>query len=61
MKKVFGSVLLSIVLALPTGAATCDPAGGVARTRPLCPYPEVAVYKGSGSVDDAKNFSCKVP
>jgi len=29
------------------------------RTRPLCPYPQVAVYKGSGSTDDASNFSCK--
>jgi feruloyl esterase len=38
-----------------------DPASGLARTRLLCPYPEVAVYKGSGSVDDAVNFSCKVP
>ena len=37
-----------------------NPASGVARTRPLCPYPEIAVYKGSGSVDDGKNFSCKV-
>jgi feruloyl esterase len=29
------------------------------RTRPLCPYPQVAVYKGSGSTDAAANFSCK--
>jgi feruloyl esterase len=28
--------------------------------RPLCPYPQVAVYKGSGSTNDAANFSCKV-
>jgi feruloyl esterase len=28
------------------------------RTRPLCPYPQVAVYKGSGSTDDAASFSC---
>jgi feruloyl esterase len=28
-------------------------------TRPLCPYPEVAVYKGSGSTNDAANFACK--
>jgi tannase/feruloyl esterase len=32
---------------------------GVAdRTRPLCPYPMVAVYKGTGSTDDAANFLC---
>jgi hypothetical protein len=32
--------------------------GVVTRTRPLCPYPQTAVYKGSGSIDDAANFSC---
>jgi feruloyl esterase len=35
--------------------------GKVDRTRPLCPYPQVAKYKGSGSVDDAANFTCAVP
>ena len=29
------------------------------RTRPLCPYPQAATYKGSGSIDDAANFACK--
>jgi hypothetical protein len=29
------------------------------RTRPLCPYPHVARYNGSGSIEDAANFSCK--
>jgi len=29
------------------------------RTRPLCPYPNVARYKGSGSIDDAANFTCQ--
>jgi feruloyl esterase len=33
--------------------------GAVDRTRPLCPYPQTAVYKGSGSTDEAANFSCK--
>jgi len=32
--------------------------GAVDRTRPLCPYPQVATYKGSGSTDDAVNFVC---
>jgi feruloyl esterase len=32
----------------------------VERTRPLCPYPQVAVYKGTGSTDDAVNFACRV-
>jgi feruloyl esterase len=31
---------------------------GGARTRPLCPYPLVARYKGTGSADDAANFAC---
>jgi feruloyl esterase len=29
------------------------------RTRPLCAYPRTAHYKGTGSSDDATNFSCK--
>jgi len=33
--------------------------GVVDRTRPLCPWPQVAAYKGSGSTDDAANFACK--
>jgi feruloyl esterase len=33
-------------------------ANKVDRTRPLCPYPQVAKYKGSGSIDDAANFVC---
>jgi feruloyl esterase len=33
--------------------------GRVDRTRPLCPYPQVASYKGSGSIDEAANFVCK--
>jgi hypothetical protein len=30
-------------------------------TRPLCPYPQVAQYKGTGSTNDAGNFVCKAP
>jgi Tannase and feruloyl esterase len=33
--------------------------GQVDRTRPLCPYPQKAQYKGSGNIDDAANFVCK--
>lgn len=33
--------------------------GKVDRTRPICAYPQIAVYKGSGSVDDAANFECR--
>jgi feruloyl esterase len=35
--------------------------GKVVRTRPLCAYPETARYKGSGSIDEAANFSCAKP
>jgi feruloyl esterase len=30
----------------------------VERTRPLCPYPQIAQYIGSGSLDEAANFRC---
>jgi feruloyl esterase len=33
--------------------------GKVDRTRPLCPYPQIATYKGSGSIDEAASFVCK--
>jgi feruloyl esterase len=35
--------------------------GATTRSRPLCPYPQVARYKGQGSVDDAANFECRMP
>ncbi len=42
--------------------STARAAAGVAwpgRTRPLCAYPKEAIYKGSGSIEDAANFSCQ--
>ncbi len=33
--------------------------GATARTRPLCPYPQHSTYKGSGSTDEAANFTCR--
>jgi feruloyl esterase len=39
--------------------ASHQTSGKIDRTRPLCPYPQVAVYKGSGSTDEASNFVCK--
>jgi hypothetical protein len=36
-------------------------AGKVVRSRPLCAYPEVAQYKGTGNTDDAANFGCAKP
>ncbi len=41
-----------------TKFANDDPTQGVLRTRPICPYPQVAEYNGTGSTDDAANFTC---
>jgi feruloyl esterase len=35
------------------------PKAKVVRTRPLCPWPKVARYDGSGSTDEAANFACE--
>jgi feruloyl esterase len=35
--------------------------GTVVRQRPLCPYPQRAVYTGSGSTDAAASFVCRTP
>jgi feruloyl esterase len=32
--------------------------GASDRTRPLCAYPQIALYKGTGSLDDAASFAC---
>jgi feruloyl esterase len=32
--------------------------GAVTFTRPLCPYPQLASYTGSGNPNDAANFVC---
>ena len=38
-----------------------DPKQGVAMTRPLCPYPQIPKYSGSGDTNDATNFVCANP
>jgi feruloyl esterase len=48
----------------PTQIIATRPAGRSGSTpmsRPLCPHPQVARYNGSGSTDDAKNFTCGEP
>jgi len=42
-------------------ATRFDSAGNLVRSRPLCAYPAQAAYKGSGSIDDAANFTCDTP
>lgn len=42
--------------------STARAAAGVSwpgRTRPICAYPKEAIYKGSGDVEKAENFSCQ--
>jgi feruloyl esterase len=34
--------------------------GRTVRTRPLCPFPAVAVYRGTGSTDEETSFACRV-
>ena len=41
--------------------ATHSTNGKIDRSRPLCPFPQVAKYKGTGSIDDAANFACGSP
>jgi feruloyl esterase len=36
-----------------------DPTQGVVMTRPLCPYPAEAVYRGQGDSNDARSFLCQ--
>lgn len=38
-----------------------DPAKSVQMTRPLCPYPQIAKYRGAGDTKDAASFSCALP
>ena len=35
-----------------------DPTKRVKMTQPLCPYPQIAKYKGKGNTNDAGNFAC---
>jgi feruloyl esterase len=35
--------------------------GATSMTRPLCPYPQSATYKGSGDPASAENFDCTKP
>ncbi|HEY4214809.1 MAG TPA: tannase/feruloyl esterase family alpha/beta hydrolase [Steroidobacteraceae bacterium] len=44
----------------PRRIVVSNPPGTSSRTRPLCPHPQEAIYSGSGSTDDEKNFMCAV-
>ena len=50
------------VLDTPVASRAANTLTGLtARTRPLCPYPKIAKYIGSGSVDAASSFTCATP
>jgi feruloyl esterase len=38
-----------------------DPKQGIAFQRPLCPFPQFAKYKGTGSTTSAASFACVKP
>ena len=55
---------------LRADGAQGDPAGPCAHrapqtlrgtTRPICPYPQVAKYNGTGSIDEQESFNCAAP
>jgi feruloyl esterase len=41
--------------------ATREEEGVTTLSRPLCPYPQVAKYDGTGSADEASSFACINP
>jgi hypothetical protein len=45
----------------PERIVVSNPPNAPARTRPLCPFPQEAVYSGTGSTDDEKSFRCAAP
>ena len=45
----------------PERIIASNPPAAPARTRPLCAYPQVAKYSGTGSSDEEKNFNCVAP
>jgi len=52
------------IIASKSGATGPDPADSAKPakiTRPLCPFPQIAKYKGSGDTNDAANFACSAP
>ncbi len=46
---------------MPETIIVSNPPGTPPRTRPLCPYPQLAVYRGEGDTDQAENFECRMP
>jgi hypothetical protein len=51
---------LSFVLLAAIGATPCESLRS-SLSRPLCPYPQYAKYKGAGNLKDAANWMCVLP
>jgi feruloyl esterase len=45
----------------PERIVVSNPPGAPSRTRPLCPWPQEALYSGKGSTDEERNFKCGSP
>jgi feruloyl esterase len=58
---VFDALVDWVEKGVPSGAVVAtkyDADKKVVMTRPLCPYPRIAKYKGTGDSNDAANFAC---
>lgn len=47
-----------LIIGTRTGRMAREGEDAIGRTRPLCPYPQVASHKGEGSINEAANFDC---
>jgi feruloyl esterase len=68
LRKADSHVVSSVIRWVEQGVApqsiaisAVDAAGNVVRQRPVCPFPQQATYKGTGSLDSAASFECKAP
>jgi feruloyl esterase len=55
-----GALQATHLAGLP-GPPGAPPSSGQPFTRPVCPYPQVPAYRGSGNVNDAASFTCAAP
>jgi len=53
--------MIAVKPADPASPVAASKPGGPALTRPLCPFPQEAVFEGSGSADDVAAYRCQTP
>jgi feruloyl esterase len=53
--------MIAVKPADPASPVAASKPGGPALTRPLCPFPQEAVFEGSGSPDDVAAYRCQTP